>query len=78
MNTRKVHVLLREVVEDFCIVDRFRLKVLVVLELGTTEHKRQKVIIVQSPDAMAACGLEPVGGLDRAHHLYVAPEDAKN
>jgi hypothetical protein len=33
----KVHVLSGELVEDFLIMDRFRLKVLVILQLRTTE-----------------------------------------
>lgn len=43
----------------------------VVGQLSAAPHKRQELVVIQAPDSMTPCRLQPVGGLDVPHQLKV-------
>lgn len=45
-------------------------------KFGSTEQKRQEVVVIDSPDAMAARRLQHVGQLKLAHETDVLVENA--
>ena len=57
--------------EGELVVDRFRRDVRVVQKLRGAEKEREELVIVQSPDAVRAGGLEIICGLDPAHEREV-------
>lgn len=44
----------------------------VVAELTGTEKERQMLVVVKAPDAMRACRLKEVGGLNLSAQLYIS------
>lgn len=75
-HTSQVHILIGEIIQDILIVNRLGLHILVINELRRAEHKRQKMVIVEAPDAMRAGWLELVSHLNFAHQTEVRDKDA--
>lgn len=76
LDGREVHVLLAVRVQQLFVVDRLGLEQRLAGHLARAPHKGQELIVIQSPHAVRAGGLQPVGRLDAAHEAQV-PERRK-
>lgn len=78
LDTGKVHIVPCTLVHNFFVVDRLGPQEAVIHELRCAPEERQEMIVVQAPNAVAACRLEPVRRLDRPHRLDILPENAQD
>lgn len=59
-------------------MDGKRRDVRMVQKLGCAEQKGEELVVVQTPDAMRACGLKIVRQLDLTHEFQVAIKNDEN
>lgn len=70
-NASKVHILIREILQNILIVNGLRLHILVINQLRGPEYEGQKVIIIKPPHTMGPSRLQAVLQLQLPHEVQV-------